>query len=105
MTLGKMKSALVKSAMAKKGLAKSTAAAPKALMKTEDDYEPVNRWWEKENGAESGKRGAKKWDTFEHHGLLFAPDYEPHGIPMKYDGKEIKLPVDAEEVAYYWTSV
>ena len=37
-------------------------------MRTEDDYEPVNRWWEKEDGAESGKRGAKKWDTFEHHG-------------------------------------
>jgi len=24
---------------------------------------------------------------------------------MKYDGKQIKLPVDAEEVALYWTSV
>ena len=23
-----------------------------------------------EDGAESGKRGAKKWDTFEHHGRL-----------------------------------
>jgi DNA topoisomerase-1 len=79
--------------------------APKVLVKTEDDYEPVNRWWERTDGAESGKRGAKKWDTFEHHGLQFAPDYEPHGIPIKYDGKEIKLPVDAEEVATYWTSV
>ena len=39
-------------------------------LRTEDDYEPVNRWWEREDGAESGKRGAKKWDPFEHHGCL-----------------------------------
>jgi len=93
----------------KKSLAKkkveAVARPTKVLVKTEDDYEPVNRWWEKADGASSGKRGAKKWDTFEHHGLLFAPDYESHGIPMKYDGKDIKLPVDAEEVATYWTSV
>ena len=40
------------------------------FLRTEDDYEPVNRWWERADGAESGKRGAKKWDTFEHHGPL-----------------------------------
>merc|ERR1711904_45035 len=87
--------------------AKSDAAAraPKVLLKTEDDYEPVNRWWEREDGALSGKRGAKKWDTFEHHGLMFAPDYEPHGQPLIYDGKEVKLPVDAEEVGTYWSAV
>merc|ERR1712188_286936 len=65
---------------------KEEKAAPKVLLKTEDDYEPVNRWWEREDGALSGKRGAKKWDTFEHHGLMFAPEYEPHGIGVKYDG-------------------
>merc|ERR1712050_737302 len=72
---------------------KAAPAAPaptKVLMKTEDDYEPVNRWWEREGGENSGKRGAKKWDTFEHHGLMFAPVYEPHGLPIKYDGKEKK---------------
>merc|ERR1712032_659472 len=79
--------------------------APKVLLKTEDDYEPVNRWWETEDGAMSGKRGAKKWDTFEHHGLMFAPDYEPHGVPIKYDGKEMKLTTEAEEIATYWCSV
>lgn len=77
----------------------------KVLLKTEDDYEPVNRWWEREDGAESGKRGAKKWDTFEHHGLLFAPDYEPINVPLVYDGQDIHLPPEAEEIAYYWTSV
>ncbi|CAJ1339760.1 unnamed protein product [Effrenium voratum] len=82
-----------------------TAGEQKVLLKTEDDYEPVNRWWERADGAESGKRGAKKWDTFEHHGLLFAPDYEAHGIPLIYDGQKVNLPQEAEEIAYYWTSV
>lgn len=51
------------------GAAISRVAPELALcLRTEDDYEPVNRWWEREDGAESGKRGAKKWDTFEHHG-------------------------------------
>merc|ERR1712217_873966 len=80
-------------------------SAPKVLVKTEDDYEPVNRWWEREDGALSGKRGAKKWDTFEHHGLMYAPDYEPHGVPLVYDGKKIKLDPEAEEIATYFTSV
>merc|ERR1711871_1175554 len=84
---------------------KKAPTQPKVITKTEEDYEPVNRWWEQEDGANSGKRGAKKWDTFEHHGLMFAPDYESHGLPIKYDGKEYKLPIDAEEVATYWTSV
>mmetsp|Transcript_98783 Transcript_98783/g.274923 ORF Transcript_98783/g.274923 Transcript_98783/m.274923 type:complete len:762 (+) Transcript_98783:98-2383(+) len=97
-----------KKAAKKKAAAKaaaSTAHQPKALVKTEDDYEPVNRWWDREDGALSGKRGAKKWDTFEHHGLMYAPEYEPHGIPIKYDGKPVKLDPEAEEVATYFTSV
>merc|ERR1712099_37884 len=95
---GKMKGKLAKSQQ--KG-----PAPPKAITKSEEDYEPVNRWWELEDGALSGKRGAKKWDTFEHHGLMFAPDYEPHGVPMRYDGKQVKLSLEAEEIATYWTSV
>lgn len=91
--------------LAMKKKAAGQPVALKVLMKTEDDYEPVNRWWEREDGAQSGKRGAKKWDTFEHHGLMFAPVYESHGHPIKYEGKEVKLSVEAEEIATYWTSV
>merc|ERR1712032_844286 len=86
--------------------AKKKVAPPvKALLKTEADYEPVNRWWEKEDGALAGARGAKKWDSFEHHGLMFAPDYEPHGVPLRYDGELIALDNEAEEIATYFCSV
>ena len=39
----------------------------------------------------------KKWSTFEHNGVVFAPLYEPHNIPIIYEGKKIKLPPLAEE--------
>eukprot|EP00747_Dinoflagellata_sp_TGD_P211247 gnl/TRDRNA2_/TRDRNA2_84451_c0_seq4.p1 gnl/TRDRNA2_/TRDRNA2_84451_c0~~gnl/TRDRNA2_/TRDRNA2_84451_c0_seq4.p1 ORF type:complete len:771 (+),score=215.04 gnl/TRDRNA2_/TRDRNA2_84451_c0_seq4:66-2378(+) len=93
----------------KKGAAKKApepAKPTKALKKTEDDYEPVNRWWEREDGAESGKRGAKKWDTFEHHGLVYAPEFVADNIPpLIYDGKKIELSADAAEIAFFWVSV
>jgi len=100
----KVKNSLVKKAAA---AAKKKKKEPpkKAIVKTEDDYEPVNRWWEREDGALSGKRGAKKWDTFEHHGLLYAPDYQPHGIPIRYEGKKVELSTESEELATYYCTI
>jgi len=102
---GKLKAGVRGKVKGKGKVQAKPATAPKLLQKSEDDYEPVNRWWERDDGAESGRRGAKKWDTFEHHGLLFAPEYETHGVHMIYDGKDLKLDPEAEEIATYWTSV
>ena len=41
----------------------------------------------------------RKWETFQHNGVMFPPEYEPHGIPIIYKGTEIKLPILAEEYA------
>lgn len=96
----------VKGMMKKKVAQQKAQQKPsKVIAKTEDDYEPVNRWWEQEDGAAAGKRGAKKWDTFEHHGLMFSEDYVPHGICIKYAGEEVRLTPAQEEVANFWTSV
>jgi len=40
-----------------------------------------------------------KWHTLDHNGVVFAPEYEPHGIPILYDGKEIHLSPEQEEIA------
>jgi DNA topoisomerase-1 len=32
-----------------------------------------------------------KWQTLEHAGVLFPPEYEPHGVKMLYDGKPVDL--------------
>lgn len=42
-----------------------------------------------------------KWTKLEHNGVLFPPDYVPHGVKMKYDGKPISLSPEAEEVASF----
>lgn len=39
-----------------------------------------------------------KWTTLEHGGVLFPPEYEPHGVKMLYDGREIDLTPAQEEV-------
>jgi len=45
-----------------------------------------------------------KWCSLEHNGVLFPPEYEPHGRPLLYDGCEIALPPEAEEVATFYAS-
>lgn len=40
-----------------------------------------------------------KWTTFSHNGVLFPESYEPHGVPLIYDGKKIVLKPDSEEYA------
>lgn len=40
-----------------------------------------------------------KWTTFTHSGVLFPEPYEPHKIPLIYDGNKIVLKPDSEEYA------
>ena len=44
----------------------------------------------------------KQWDTLEHNGVIFYPDYEPIKVPIIYDGKEIELNEEAEEAAIFY---
>jgi DNA topoisomerase-1 len=69
----------------------------------------------KENGSARKRQrteresriGAKKanglgkvlWKTLRHAGVLFPPEYVPHGVKMKYEGKPVDLTPDQEEVA------
>ena len=46
-----------------------------------------------------------KWVTLSHHGPYFTwimEPYEPHGVPIIYDGKKYKLSPKAEQVANFW---
>lgn len=40
-----------------------------------------------------------KWSTFSHSGVLFPEPYEPHQIPLIYNGEKIILKPDSEEYA------
>lgn len=52
------------------------------VKREKDDDGPEYKWW-LENSLPEGK----KWKTLEHNGVLFPPDYQPHGVPLIYDGK------------------
>lgn len=52
----------------------------------------------KREGSSKGS-GTAKWNTLVHSGVLFPPEYEPHGVKMLYDGKPVELTPDQEEVA------
>ena len=58
----------------------------------------------KMNRSETGaKKGAViMWKTLEHRGVLFPPEYEPHGVPLVYDGQEVKLLPHEEEIAGFF---
>ncbi|EPY28663.1 DNA topoisomerase I [Strigomonas culicis] len=62
------------------------------------DEEDDQNWWEQEN-LQISKKGEKRWDTLVHNGVLFPPEYVPHGIPILYEGKTFVMTPEEEEVA------
>lgn len=78
---------------AKKGKAKA------ASEECEDEYE----WW----NAPKPEDDSIKWQTLEHNGVLFAPEYEPlpKNVKLYYDGKPVNLSKEAEEVATFWVAM
>lgn len=51
-----------------------------------------------------GVKKVKKWNTLEHNGVMFYPEYEPHNVPILYgnDKKMLILNPEAEEFATYY---
>ncbi|KAJ2003275.1 DNA topoisomerase 1 [Coemansia thaxteri] len=58
------------------------------------------KWW-----LESKDNTGPKWKTLEHFGVMFPPEYEPHGLPLLYRGKEIKMHPHVEEVATFFAAL
>ncbi|RKP06192.1 hypothetical protein THASP1DRAFT_7692, partial [Thamnocephalis sphaerospora] len=81
-----------------KGRGKKTKTEANGENGDEDNDE--YRWWLEQNRDDS-----IKWTSLEHHGVLFPPEYEPHGVRMKYNGREIDLEPEAEEVASFFAAL
>lgn len=65
----------------------------------EGDEESSN-WWEE--GEYQQQDNTVKWTSLEHNGVCFPPEYVPHKVPLIYDGQEIILEPEAEEVAGFF---
>ncbi|KAI9307649.1 hypothetical protein BJ944DRAFT_157616, partial [Cunninghamella echinulata] len=75
-----------------------------------EEDENVYKWWEESKQSSSGENGNNedggiKWVELIHNGVLFPPEYVPHGVKMKYNGKPISLSPEAEEVAGFFASL
>ena len=74
-----------------------------------NDLVQIQKWWEKppeeDNDKSDEEEETKKWKHMEHNGVLFPPEYEPHGIKIKYKGEPIELNPEQEEVATFWAQV
>lgn len=51
---------------------------------------------------DSNGDGEVRWQTLEHAGVLFPPEYQPHGVKMLYDGVPVDLNPEQEEVATFF---
>jgi DNA topoisomerase-1 len=43
-----------------------------------------------------------KWQTLEHKGVAFPPEYQPRGITITFRGEKLALNRDQEEIVYSW---
>src|SRR5256886_17140854 len=43
-----------------------------------------------------------KWNTLEHNGIAFPPEYQPRGISITICGERLMLNRDQEELVYAW---
>ncbi|XP_014204228.1 DNA topoisomerase I, mitochondrial [Copidosoma floridanum] len=76
----------------------SSQPSPKKKKKEEEEQE-VWKWWEEEK-----RDDGTKWHFLEHKGPVFAPLYEPlpSSVKFYYNGKEMKLSIEAEEIATFY---
>ena len=58
------------------------------------------KWWEAPELADD-----VNWITLEHTGVNFPPNYVQHHIPLVYNGKEIKLNAEQEEIASFFAAM
>lgn len=71
--------------------------------KKEDNEEEADeeyRWWD----APKKEDDSVKWETLQHNGVVFPPEYEvlPKNVKLRYDGVPVSLHPEAEEVAGFF---
>lgn len=56
-----------------------------------------------EKAISTAATGRAKWQTLEHRGVAFPPEYQPRGITITVRGEKLALNRDQEEVVYAWS--
>ena len=58
------------------------------------------KWWEAEELPEG-----INWRYLEHAGVVFAPPYVKHNVPLLYDGQRVELNAEQEEIATFFAAM
>ncbi|CAG8976553.1 hypothetical protein HYALB_00010195 [Hymenoscyphus albidus] len=83
------------------GKVKVEASPKKGAKKGEsEEAEEVYRWWD----APKKEDDSIKWETLQHNGVVFPPEYEPlpKNVKLLYAGTPLTLSIEAEEVAGFF---
>ncbi|KAI9596558.1 hypothetical protein BDF19DRAFT_437860 [Syncephalis fuscata] len=99
-TVGKTKKRPVKVEKKPKAESNGTSVNGSQVDDEENEDDKSHRWW-----LNQDRDNSVKWTTLRHNGVLFPPDYKPHGVPLLYNGQEIILEPLAEEVATFFALV
>lgn len=72
----------------------------KAKKDESEEAEETYRWWD----APKKEDDSIKWDTLQHNGVVFPPEYEPlpKNVKLLYDGIPVTLSIEAEEIAGFF---
>ena len=55
-----------------------------------------------EEAVSTSATARAKWQTLEHKGVAFPPEYQPRGITITIRGEKLALNRDQEEIVYAW---
>jgi len=83
-----------------KSEASTTIGKVKAKKDDKEEAEEVYRWWD----APKKEDDSVKWETLQHSGVVFPPEYEPlpKNVKLRYDGIPLTLSLEAEEIAGFF---
>ena len=84
------------------GMGGGTANVLKAMEKSEriSHGMQAHLWWDAPDPPEGCQ-----WSEMEHAGVSFPEPYVPHGVPLTYDGREVRLDPNEEEAATFFAAM
>ncbi|KAI3740954.1 hypothetical protein L2E82_31429 [Cichorium intybus] len=87
------------SSVKQKVMKKSSSPLNKTNKKSKKMMKQKQSQYSKPSKIPPGSGEGQKWTSLVHNGVIFPPEYKPHGVKMLYKGKPVDLTPEQEEVA------
>ncbi|CAH1439981.1 unnamed protein product [Lactuca virosa] len=87
------------SSVKQKVMKKSSSSLNQTNKKSKKMMKQKQSKYSKPSKIPPGSGEGQKWTSLVHNGVIFPPEYKPHGVKMLYKGKPVDLTPEQEEVA------